>query len=103
MTEQLEVPQLREAAERLGEARQPGPTAACGSLRNAEVASIQHQLLEAPRELPDGIDVGLGSVGDALDDERAQPASGDDGVPQRHPERLENGETVEATTNPKFG
>jgi len=51
------------------------------------------------------LDVGLGKSVDevALDDERAQSASGGDRVSQRLPEMLEIGESVQARTNPKLG
>ena len=98
MTEHLEAPQLCEGAERLGESRQPKP-----SIRAFARRSKQPQLLEAPCELPEGLDVGLKNFsGDALDDERAQPTGGDDGFPQRLPERL-LAQLFEAATNPKFG
>ena len=87
MNDHLEFPQLCEAAEGRGEARQPRT-----SLERSTVIVVnrtQRQLLEAPRKLPEGRDVGLGSVEeDALDNLRAHPAKGDDGVPQRPPERL---------------
>ena len=68
---ELDAPQLCEGAERLGETPQ-SPTI----VENI----IQHELLEAPCELPEGLDVGLENDGsDALDDERAQPAVGGDG------------------------
>ena len=79
MTDQLEVPQLCESAEKLEEVRQPRPMD-CRP-RGIDVISTQSQLLEAPCELPEGLDVGLGSV-NATDDERAQPAGGDDRGPQ---------------------
>ena len=62
-------------------------------------------LSPAPCELPKRLDVGLGKSVDevALDDERAQSASGGDRVSQRLPERLEIGESVQARTNPKLG
>ena len=81
MTDQLEVPQLCESAEKLEEVRQPRPMD-CRP-RGIDVISTQSQLLEAPRELPEGLDVGLGSFAeDALDEKRAQPAGGDDRGPQ---------------------
>jgi hypothetical protein len=94
MTEHLEAPQLCEGAERLGETPQ-SPTI----VENI----IQHELLEAPCELPEGLDVELGSDDEgAHDDERVQQAGGDDRVPQRVPEGLLK-QPVLGTTNPKFG
>ena len=79
VTDQLEMPQLCEGAERLGEAGQPRFLLMRPIV--TRVKCTQRQLLEAPCELPEGLDVGLGSV-NATDDERAQPAGGDDRGPQ---------------------
>ena len=95
MTEHLEAPQLCEGAERLGETPQ-SPTI----VENI----IQHELLEAPCELPEGLEVGLGSVAeDSLGGERAQQAVGDDKTPHKLPERLGRQAAEVVITNPKFG
>ena len=92
MIVQIEAPQLFEGEEGLGEAPQP-PTA----------SGMQHQLLEAPRELPQGLDIGPERVGaGALDDEGAQPAEGDDIGPQGLPERPV-GQPAEVRTDENVG
>ena len=91
MTDQNEAPQLFEAEEGRGEARQP-QLLAVERLGVMGEHGLQLQLLEAPSELHEGRNAGLENVGfdarDAPDDRRAQPAGGDDGVAQRLPERL---------------
>ena len=103
MTDQLEAPQLCEGEGGLGEAQQLIPRAA--RVNASIVEGAQHQLLEAPRELPEGLDVGLGSFAeDALDEKRAHPAGRDDRVPQRLPERLSLLiPLVEVPVDPKLG
>ena len=96
MTDKHEISQLREGAG-FGEALQPTLNVAV-----IGVSSILHQLFEAPCELPEGLDVGLGNAVVIIDDEGAQPAGGGDGVPQRLPKTLLAQLFEAPTTNLKF-
>ena len=102
VSDQSEAPQLCERAHRLWEARQPHGAAleSHGIKQN-----LQRQLLEAPgEELPEGLDVDLGNVGEAaVDDKRAQPAGGSERGRQRVPKGLFEQLAEARTAQPELG